>query len=70
MKFFERGDIYLIRPGDHFDLTLPDGTTFNVEQTADDFSIVHQDGQVAYTCPTSPHAKEQDIDRPSTTGRK
>ena len=56
--------------GDHFNLILADGTMLNVEQTADDFSIVHQDGIVAYTAPTSDHAKEHDADLPRRTGRK
>ena len=63
---------YLVRPGDHFNLVLPDGTVLNVEQTADDFSIVRQNGMVAYTKPTSQHAKETDAESrgvEETTGR-
>ena len=43
---------------------------FNVEQTADDFSIVHfRTGQVVYTNPTSVYAKENDK-TPTETPRK
>lgn len=60
MKTFSNGETYLIRPGDHFDLVLPDGMVLNVEQTADDFTIVRDNGIVAYRKPTSDVAKQQD----------
>jgi len=41
-----------------------------VEQTQDDFSMVHADGIVAYSNPTSQHAKDQEADQPQTTGHK
>lgn len=63
------GAAYAVMPGDHFMLLLPDGTLLNVEQTADDFSIVRGNGIVAYTKPTSNHAIAQDGDEPQTTGR-
>jgi hypothetical protein len=64
-------EVYVIRPGDQCTLLLPDGTQFSMEQTADDFSLVHLNDQVvAYTCPTSAYAKSVDADRPSITGRK
>ena len=70
MRNLDRAVTYVVRPGDHFDLLLPDGTVLNVEQTADDFSIVRANGCVAYTTPTSAYAKTHDSnDRTQTTGR-
>jgi len=70
VRMIDVGSTYTLRPGDHFDVMLPDGTILNVEQTADDFSIARQDGTVAYTTPTSPFAKDQESDVLSVTGRK
>jgi len=64
------GATYIVRPGDHFELVLPDGTTLSVEQTQDDFSIVRSDDEVAYRTPTSQFAKENEADQPRVTGRK
>lgn len=58
-----------IKPGDSFDMVLPDGTVLNVEQTADDFSITKADGVVAYTRPTSDIAKVSDSAMETVTGR-
>ena len=64
----KRDDI-VVAPGDFFNLTLADGTVLNVEQTADDF-LVHAEGRVAYTAPTSAFAKDIYAEMPSCTGRK
>lgn len=70
MKRHTNGETYVVCPGDYFNILLPDGTMFNVEQTADDFSIVHfRTGQVVYTNPTSVYAKENDK-TPTETPRK
>lgn len=43
------GKVQLIKEGESFDILLPSGVFFNVEMTADDFSIVRNDGKVVYT---------------------
>jgi len=68
MKTLTIGETYLVSPGDHFKLVLPDGMVLTVEQTADDFSIVKSDDIVAYTRATSPYAKSVDR-RWAVTGR-
>ena len=74
MRRINPGDNYLIVPGDHFTVLLPDGTLLNVEQTQDDFSIVRGNGLVACTKPTSGHAIAADEvklgdESQQTTGR-
>lgn len=75
MTTIPKGAVVHIHPGDHFTIWLPDGTVLNVEQTADDFSIVRCNGNVAYCKPTSEVAKQIDgVFDPSvaleqTTGR-
>lgn len=58
-----------VHPGDYFKLRLPDGTVLKVEQTADDFSVTREDGEVAYTKPISGYAKSVDGDQERVTGR-
>jgi hypothetical protein len=65
----EHGRTIIVQPGDHFDLVLPDGNVLNVEQTADDFTIVRSNGFIAYTAPTSESAKANETDGKQTTGR-
>lgn len=60
---------YMIQPGQHFKLKLPDGTELTVECTQDDFSINREDGTVAYTKAISSTAKFSDSDMAVTTGR-
>lgn len=65
-----KGSTIVVRPGDHFNLLLPDGTLLNVEQTADDFSITRGNGLVAYTKPTSETAIHiESGDTEQTTGK-
>lgn len=56
----QKGMTLVVKPGDHFNLLLPDGSLLNVEQTGDDFSIVRGNGIVAYTKPTSHAAIHED----------
>lgn len=56
----EPNSIVYIRPGDHFQLLLPDDTLLDLEQTQDDFSIVRSNGIVAYTKATSTAAILED----------
>ncbi len=44
-----RGAVVKIAEGDCFDLLLPDGTSLKVKQTDRDFSILCDNGAVAYT---------------------
>ena len=69
MLTITRTATYIVQPGDSFNLLLSDGTLLNVEQTADDFSIVRQNGVVAYTKPVSQHAKDCEDNPAETTGR-
>ena len=71
MRIFDNGETYLMAPGTHFNLLLPDGRILNVEQTADDFSMVRATGIVAYNTPTSQSAKDSDgwDEAQPTTGR-
>jgi hypothetical protein len=58
-----RGTTVTVSPGDHFKLLLPDCTLLQVEQTADDFSIITNDeGIVKCSMPTSASAKKSDGD--------
>lgn len=60
MVSVEPGSNIIVRPGDHFNVVLPDGTVLNIEQTADDFSVVRLDGKLICLLPTSKSAKEDD----------
>jgi len=55
-----KGESLAVQEGDHFSMILPDGSSFNCEQTADDFSIVGMDGKVMLSRATSKSAKADD----------
>lgn len=56
-----KGESIAVCEGDHFSMILPDGSSFNCEQTADDFSIVAMDGKVILSRATSKTAKADDL---------